>query len=96
MAEPKVFALILACCLGAPLAAEAAADGKPSADACGKTVNAIGASMGYTEFKGPNGEPAFRYVVRTNGVDYDVLCQASTGVVTDVSPRVAAPETAAP
>jgi hypothetical protein len=46
MVEPKVFALVFACCLGAPLAAEAAADGKPSADACGKTVNAIGASMG--------------------------------------------------
>ncbi len=90
MVEPKAIALVLACCLAAPLAAEAASDGKPTTDACGKTVNAMGASMGYSESKGPNGEPAFRYVVRTNGIDYDVLCEASTGVVTDVAPRVSA------
>ncbi len=97
MVEPRVLALLLACgCLGSPLSAEAAPEAKASAEACGKTVNAMGASMGYSESKGPKGEPAFRYVVRTNGVDYDVLCEASTGVVTDVAPRVPATETDAP
>jgi hypothetical protein len=60
----------------------------PPADACMKTVNAMGASMGYKAETGADGKPVYRFVVRQNGLDYDAVCDAATGVVGDVSPRL--------
>ena len=37
--------------------------------------------------KGSLGENFYRFVVRTNGLDYDVVCDAATGVVKDVALR---------
>jgi hypothetical protein len=60
----------------------------PDTAACTKTVNAMGASMGHKTDVAPDGRPIYRFVLRTNGLDYDVVCDAKTGVVSDVSPRM--------
>ncbi len=59
----------------------------PSADACTKTVNALGAAMGHTAEVAPDGRPIYRFVLRQNGLDYEVVCDAASGVVGDVMPR---------
>jgi hypothetical protein len=59
----------------------------PSPDACRKTVHAMGASMSDAEQKAAEWGLAYHFVVRTNGVDYDVLCDAKTGLVKDVARR---------
>jgi len=73
----------------AAMAAEDAAQQIPPATACTKTINAMGASMGSTADIAPDGRPIYRFVVRTSGLDYDAVCDAATGVVSDVTPRVA-------
>lgn len=71
-----------------PLWATESADGAyPSPDACRKTVHAMGASMGEAEEKAAEWGLAYHFVIRTNGIDYDVLCDAKTGLVKDVSKR---------
>ncbi|HEX2839870.1 hypothetical protein [Hyphomicrobium sp.] len=59
----------------------------PSADACTKTVNAMGAAMGHKAEVAPDGRPIYRFVLRQNGLDYEVVCDAASGVVGDVVPR---------
>src|SRR3972149_1482270 len=76
------------------LATESADSSQPSPDACRKTVRAMGASMGEAEQKAAEWGRAYHFVVRTNGSDYDVLCDAKTGLVKDVARRLA-PETRA-
>lgn len=71
------------------VAAENVSQKTPAADACAKTVGAMGASMGHTTEVAPDGRPIFRFLLRTNGLDYDVICDAATGVVGDVTPRTA-------
>jgi hypothetical protein len=61
----------------------------PSAEACTKTVNALGGLMEQKSDVSPDGRPVYRFVLRTNGLDYNVVCDAATGVVGDVSPRMA-------
>jgi hypothetical protein len=75
--------------MAAPLAAAQSDGGAPEIGACLKAVNAMGASMGHDAASGPDGRPAYHFVVRTNGLDYDVVCDAATGVVEDVSRRTA-------
>ena len=58
--------------------------------ACRKTVNAIGASMSREAAKDADGRPAFHFVVRANGIDYDVVCDPASGVVKDVARRMTA------
>jgi hypothetical protein len=70
------------------LATESAGVAPPSADACRKTVHAMGASMGEAEQKAAEWGLAYHFVVRTNGIDYDVLCDAKTGLVKDVARRM--------
>jgi hypothetical protein len=70
-------------------AAETVSQDLPSADACTKTVNAMGAPMGHKPEAAPDGRPIYRFLLRTNGLDYDVVCDAATGVVGDVTPRAA-------
>lgn len=80
----------LALVLGLPAAAaENVSQETPAADACAKTVGAMGASMGHTSEVAPDGRPIYRFLLRTNGLDYDVICDAATGVVGDVMPRTA-------
>lgn len=59
----------------------------PSPDACIKSVNAMGASMSHTAETATDGRPMYRFVLRTNGLDYEVLCDAKTGLLGDVAPR---------
>ncbi len=59
----------------------------PSAEACIESVNAMGASMSHTAETAPDGRPMFRFVLRTNGLDYEVVCDAKTGLLGDVVPR---------
>ena len=70
-------------------ATENVAQDIPSVDACTKNVNALGASMGHKADTAPDGRPIYRFVLRIAGLDYDVVCDAETGVVSDVSPRMA-------
>ncbi|HKZ96062.1 MAG TPA: hypothetical protein VJ045_03690 [Hyphomicrobiaceae bacterium] len=58
--------------------------------ACRKTVNAIGASMSREAAKDADGRPASHFVVRANGIDYDVVCDPASGVVKDVARRMTA------
>lgn len=75
--------------LGLPAtAAEKISQQLPSAEACTRTINAMGASMGNKADTAPDGRPIYRFVVRTNGLDYDAVCDAATGVVSDVTPRM--------
>jgi hypothetical protein len=87
----KVMSLAtLALVLSLPaVAAENVSQETPAVDACAKTVGAMGAAMGHTPEVAPDGRPIFRFLLRTNGLDYDVICDAATGVVGDVTPRTA-------
>lgn len=84
-AKAAAFASLI---FAAPAAAENVSHDMPPADACIKTVNAMGASMGYKAEVGPDGKSVYRFVVRQNGLDYDAVCDAATGLVGDVTPRV--------
>jgi len=68
-------------------AADRASQQIPPADACVKNVAALGASMSHKAETGADGKPVYRFVLRQNGFDYDVVCDAASGVVGDVSPR---------
>jgi hypothetical protein len=59
----------------------------PTPDACIKSVNAMGASMSHTAETAADGRPMYRFVLRTNGLDYEVVCDAKTGLLGDVAPR---------
>ena len=78
---------------GAISAQAEGSDSKASAaDACLKAVNALGASMGQTEVKAPDGRTLIKFRLRTSGLDYDAICDAATGVVGDVTPHLAPPQ----
>jgi hypothetical protein len=49
----------------------------------------MGASMSDAEEKAAEWGLAYHFIVRTNGIDYDVLCDARTGLVKDVARRIA-------
>ena len=68
-------------------ATEKAGDAPPSPEACRKNVRAMGASMGEAEEKAAAWGLAYHFVIRTDGIDYDVLCDAKTGLVKDVARR---------
>lgn len=69
--------------------APAAATAAPNPAACMKTVNAIGASMGGAEAKETSAGTNLLFVVRSNGTDYNVICDPKTGLVSDISKRTA-------
>jgi len=78
----------LGCLLSAPAgAADSVSQEIPDAAACTKTVSAMGANMGHEADVSSDGRPIYRYVLRTNGLDYEVVCDPATGVVGDVTPR---------
>lgn len=54
-------------------------------DRCLKSVNVIGSSMGHRQKDGPDGQAMLHFTVRSNGQEYDVKCDAATGMVKDVS-----------
>lgn len=60
----------------------------PRLEACIKSVNAIGASMGHTKRTGAEAKPILDFVVRSNGLDYRVACEIETGLLRDVTPYV--------
>lgn len=70
-------------------ATENVAQDVPPVDACSKNVEALGASMGHKADIAPDGRQIYRFVLRTAGLDYEVVCDAKTGVVGDVTPRMA-------
>lgn len=82
-----VAALVTAFALPALAAPDKVSQERPSADACTKTVNAMGAPMGHAADVAPDGRPTYRFVLRQNGLDYEVVCDAASGVVGDVTPR---------
>jgi hypothetical protein len=53
---------------------------------CEKNVSAIGTSMGHSETKSDTGRPLIEFVVRSGAGDYAVMCDAETGLVTDIGP----------
>jgi hypothetical protein len=57
-------------------------------DRCLKSINVIGASMGHVEKTGTDGKSMLHFVVRSNGAEYQVLCETETGIVKDVSASV--------
>lgn len=70
-------------------AADTISQQAPAADACTKAVGTMGAVMGHTSEVAPDGRAVYRFLLRTNGLDYDAVCDAATGVVSDVTPRTA-------
>lgn len=84
---PIITAVLAAASLGATAGFARESNAQPSVDACSKTVDAIGSAMSHTETKDQNGRPAYLFVVRQNGLDYDVTCDPSSGLVSDVAPR---------
>jgi uncharacterized membrane protein YkoI len=44
--------------------------------------------MGHVETKSSDGRLVYRFRLRTAGLDYDATCDAGTGVVGDVTPRL--------
>jgi len=74
--------------LGLPAAAaESVSQLTTAPEACAKTVGALGALMSHKAETAPDGRPVYRYVLRANGLDYDAVCDAETGVVGDVTLR---------
>jgi hypothetical protein len=59
----------------------------PSAYVCTKNVDAMGASMGHTTETAPDGRSVLRFLLRTNGLDYEVVCDPKTGMLGDITPR---------
>jgi uncharacterized protein (DUF849 family) len=57
-------------------------------DRCLKSVNLIGASLKHVEATGSDGKPVLQFLVRSSGSDYDVTCDATTGMVRDVSAHI--------
>jgi hypothetical protein len=43
--------------------------------------------MGHSTETSPDGRPMYRFHLRTNGLDYEALCDAQSGLVSDVVPR---------
>ncbi len=87
-----IFKLPIAAVLFAGLAfpafgAEPVSQQTPSPDHCTKTVGALGAVMGHSTETSPDGRPMYRFHLRTNGLDYEALCDAQSGLVSDVVPR---------
>jgi hypothetical protein len=68
-------------------AAETISQETPPADACTKTVSAMGAAMSHKPDVAQDGRPIYRFLLRQNGLDYDVVCDAASGLVSDVTPR---------
>jgi hypothetical protein len=68
-------------------AAEPVSQQTPPPDHCTKTVGTLGAVMGHSTETAPDGRPIYRFQVRTNGLDYEALCDAKSGLVSDVVPR---------
>jgi hypothetical protein len=68
-------------------AAETVSRETPAVDACARTVGAMGAALGHAADTAPDGQPIYRFLMRQNGLDYDVVCDAVSGLVTDVTPR---------
>ena len=75
----------------AALAAESAAEPNGTFKACLKSVSVLGASMGHSEIKSKDGRQLYRFTLRTAGLDYVADCDAATGSIGDVVPRMAAP-----
>ena len=69
------------------VAAEPVSQQTPPPDRCTKTVGALGAVMGHSTETSPEGRPMYRFQLRTNGRDYEAICDAQSGVVSDVVPR---------
>lgn len=90
MPSARLIALIVAIATPALAAApEFSRDIKeqPAIEACQKAVDLMGASLGSKAITADNGAPAILFLVRANGLDYEVICDAATGVVSDVAPR---------
>lgn len=60
-----------------------------ASDTCRDAVNKLGASISETADKDHNGRDVYRFVLRTSGWDYVVQCDAKTGILGDVRPRIA-------
>lgn len=69
-----------------PVHATSDKEQEPIAD-CEKAVSILGASMGHKEITSGGGLTAYLFLVRANGFDYEVVCDAKSGVVSDVTPR---------
>jgi len=68
-------------------AAETPSRETPAVEACARTVGAMGAALGHAADVAPDGRPIYRFLMRQNGLDYDVVCDAASGLVKDVTPR---------
>jgi hypothetical protein len=77
-------ALVLA---GPAFAATPVSQETPSAEACTKNIDAMGASMGHKAETAPDGRSVLRFQLRTNGLDYEVICDPKTGMLGDITPR---------
>jgi hypothetical protein len=85
----KSLHVLTAIAVAMPSPARAAEPAETAAlDKCLKSVNIIGASIGHKEKAGPDGKTMLHFVVRSNGADYDVKCEAETGMVKDVSTHI--------
>ncbi len=84
----RSFAVVLATIslpIGAAMAAPSASQREDRLAACAKSVDALGAPIGHSEVEERDGRPVYRFLVRSNGLDYRVTCDPATGVVSDVS-----------
>ncbi len=54
---------------------------------CAKSIKAIGPTIGHLVGVAPDGQSAVFGIVRTEGVEYVVRCDAATGMINDVSRR---------
>ncbi len=71
---------------GSGLAATAttAQESAQALDACRKSINRLGALMRHSETAGADGERRITFVVRSNAVDYQGVCDPGTGIVQNV------------
>ena len=83
----SIFTFVGLCTFALPAAATEKAASPDRLDRCLKSINIIGASMGHVE-KGQDGKSMLHFLVRSNGAEYDVKCEADTGMVKDVSAHV--------
>jgi len=89
----RIFALVCTFAISASVLFSGVTQADPAPtdpfDKCLKAVNSLGASMGHTDTTDDKGRPAFSFRLRTSGLDYTAVCDAQSGLISDVSPRIA-------
>jgi hypothetical protein len=81
----SAFAIGLLAITSGAQAKQGAHDVLPDTGACKTSVQALGGKIG--DLEGTTSGGLYRFIVRNNGLDYDVVCDPANGLLKDVARR---------